>query len=574
MNHISYYREGYPRPQLFRPDYALLNGQWDFAFDREGNMDEAFKGGFDDQMKIEVPFAYKSAMSGIGLNEQVDTVWYSRTLTVTEAQLQNDILLHLEGCDYDTYVFVNGTLVGTARGAYHRLTFDLTPYLRTGDNALVVKAYDDDRIDKPRGKQRWTGNEHPCWYNGTNGIYKTAWVEYVPHTRISDLRMDTDYATGIATVKADVDNPIGGEKIAIAITLNGEPVAEAVTVPGAAVMIDLTEKCPLALWNVMDPHLYEITFTLRSGNTVIDTVQSYFGVRNIDLRGRVITLNGKRLFQKLVLDQGYWPESGLTPPSEAAMVKDINDMIALGFNGARKHQKVEDERFLYYADIIGYIVWGEFGSAHSHSKEGCDAFAEEWPLAVKQQYNHPCILTWVPFNESWGVEPIKEDKEVQAYTEMIYHKTKVIDPQRPVILNDGWHHTISDILSIHHYQADAELFRNDFGTEVGCVIDEREVIPFERFTTFSNGYCDRGQPIIFSEFGGIWTTKDGMDDETAFCKRLGALVEMMEELPFLSGYCYTQISDVQDELNGLLYYDRTPKFSAEAVRACFEHSNK
>ncbi len=581
MKHIGYYSEGYPRPQLYRSGYAILNGEWDFAFDPEGNMDDICKGGFRDQMKIQVPYPYQTELSGIGRKDRVDTVWYSRSICLTEEQLAGDVLLHLEGCDYETTVYVNGSFVGSDTGAYHRLSFDLTEHLQTGENKLVIRAADDYSVEKPRGKQRWKDENFECWYVDTTGIYKTAWLEYVPHTRIGGLRIDTDRCAGTATFTLQTNNVSGGERARIEITLDGEPVADRVVSPDAPQTVVLTEKQPLKLWDAGAPNLYEAKITLEKDGEVIDRVETYFGVREIAIDGQKVLLNGKPLYQKLVLDQGYWEGGDLTAPNEAALLKDITDMMAMGFNGARKHQKMEDERFLYYADILGYIVWAEMPSMYCNSEKSRPVFQREWMLSVKQQHNHPCVLVWVPFNESWGIEEIRTDKTVQAFVNDTYNMTKAWDGSRPVITNDGWEHTVSDILTIHHYEQDGEKLHSYFDTIEKCVMD---VWQSHHKGAFAEGYGYRGQPVMISEFGGTAYVKDthganwgygqGVQNDEEFLRRFAGLIDAIDSIPFMAGYCYTQVTDVQQEVNGLLYYNHEPKFPHATIKAILDKSGR
>ncbi len=580
MKHISYYSEGYPRPQFYRAGYELLNGEWDFAFDREGNLDGVLCGGFSDQMKILVPFNYQTKLSGIGTEERVDTVWYSRALNITEKQLENDVILHLEGCDYETYIYINGREVGRDTGGYHRLSFDLTPYLHIGENTLVIKVCDDYSIEKPRGKQRWKDENFGCWYTDTTGIYKTAWLEYAPHTRIESIRIDTDRHAGTADIAIIGANLKGDEKVRIEVSLNGQTVVDTVAEGGAA-HLELAGELPIALWGVEQPNLYEMKITLVRDDENIDTVQSYFGVRDITIDGQTIYLNGEPLYQKLVLDQGYWEGSDLTPPSEAALLKDITDMMAMGFNGARKHQKVEDERFLYYADILGYIVWAEMPSMYLNTEASRETFSREWMLAVKQQYNHPCVLVWVPFNETWGIEPARTDKVIQKFVDDTYHATKAYDPHRPVVTNDGWEHTISDILTIHHYEQDGKLLHSYFDTVEKCILP---VWASHERGAFAEGYEYRGQPIMISEFGGTAFVKDthgnnwgygqGVNDDEEFLTRFAGLIDAIDSIPFVSGYCYTQVTDVQHEVNGLLYFNHEPKFEHAKIKKILDKSGR
>ncbi len=583
MKHISYYQKEYPRPQLWRENYRLLNGKWDFSFGDDVT-DDQMRGGFADKMQINVPYTYQTEMSGIGTEERHDTVWYSRAIVVEEAQLQGRVLLHLEGSDYETSVFVNGTLVGSDLGGYHRLTFDLTDALHAGENNLTVKVCDDYSVEKPRGKQRSKDTNYGCWYTDTTGIYKTVWLEFVPLTYLENVVITPDAAAGTATFDCRIAGEAKGLTAQVQVRYDGRIVGtqSGEVVDGKAVVtVDLTQQEQLHLWEVFTPALYEVAISLVCGGEVKDTCESYFGVRTIETKNGKIYLNNKELYQKLVLDQGYWRESLLTPPSEQALIDDIVNMADMGFNGVRKHQKVEDERYLYYADITGFIVWAEMPSMYSNTEKSRKVFEREWILAVEQQRNHPCVLVWVPFNESWGIEEILTDRVVQDFVNRIYYKTKEIDSTRPVITNDGWEHTVSDILTIHHYEQDGEKLHSYFETVEKCSADRWES---HHKGAFANGYRYNGQPILISEFGGTAfqseTTNDnwgygvGVQDTNEFYTRFEGLINAIDSLPFCCGYCYTQVTDVQQEVNGLLNFDHKSKFDKETIKKILNRNGR
>jgi len=583
MKHISYYQQEYPRPQLFRSSYQLLNGKWEFAFG-DGATDEQMICGFDDKLQINVPFSYQSALSGIGTEERHDVVWYSRIINIEKAQLEGRVLLHLEGCDYETSVFVNGFFVGSDKGGYHRLSFDCTNALREGENTVVIKACDDYSVEKPRGKQRAKDTNYGCWYTDTTGIYKTAWMEFVPNTYLKKVIIKPNADEGSAILEYQIEGDAIGAQMLARITYEGREIAIArseIVDNGSVISVDLTKTEPIHLWNVFEPALYEVEISIIKNGVLVDKAMSYFGVRSIDIENGRIYLNGKELYQKLALDQGYWREGLLTPPNEKALVDDITDMADMGFNGVRKHQKVEDERYLYYADIVGFIVWAEMPSMYSNTENSRRVFEREWLLALDQQRNHPCVLTWVPFNESWGIEEILHDKVVQDFVNDIYHKTKAIDPTRPVITNDGWEHTISDILTIHHYEQDGQKLHSYYDTVEKCCADKWES---HHKGAFASGYGYCGQPIIISEFGGTafvsdttgenWGYGVGVNNLEEFYARFASLVEAIDSLPYSCGYCYTQVTDVQQEVNGLLDFDHISKFDKETIKKILNKSGR
>ena len=577
MDHIRFYQKEYPRPQLFRGSYQLLNGQWDFAFGKAEEADDLRSGGFSD-LKITVPFAYQTPASGIDRQDRQDVVWYSRQVELTPQQLQGRVLLHFEGSDYETTLWVNGQLVGSDTGAYHRISFDCTDYLHPGSNTLAVKVTDDYSIEKPRGKQRWKDESFECWYVDTTGIWKPVWLEFVPQTYVSALRLEPSRPEEALEAFWQVTGPCEGLQAEITVTFRGKTVAtaQADAVQGR-LKLKLTDILPLQLWEVGDGKLYELELKLCRDGELVDLVQSYFGVRDITIRDTQIFLNGKPLYQKLILDQGYWKDTHLTAPSEEALIKDITDMMAMGFNGARKHQKVDDDRALYYADILGYIIWAEMPSMYDNTPKSRAVFEREWLMAVDQMRNHPCVLVWVPLNESWGIREIAFDPVQQNFANEMYHKTKAVDPTRPVITNDGWEHTISDIITIHEYLQDGDVVHEKYDTVEKCCT---AIYSDYKKTTFAQGYGYRGQPILFSEFGGTafdrdavgdsWGYGQAVTDDADFLKRFEGLIGALDRLPFSCGYCYTQLTDVQQEVNGLEDVNHEPKFDIAAVRQILE----
>lgn len=365
------------------------------------------------------------------------------------------------------------------------------------------------------------------------------------------------------------------------ISYNGKLVNKTITALTSShvcAKLDVSEKItktyenPVFVWKPDDPHLYDIEFKLLDNQIIVDEVGSYFAMREIRIDGSKILLNNGALYQKLILDQGYWEDSHLTPPSEEALIEDIDKIKAMGYNGLRKHQKTEDERFLYWCDVKGMLVWGEAPSAYQFSDYAVTAFISEWIEIVKQNYNHPCIITWTPVNESWGMTEIQKRNDQQHFTEAIYYLTKSIDKMRPVIVNDGWQHTISDILTLHDYVAEGTVFAKRYNDKERIVNNE---IAFNgKMLAFADGYEYKGQPIIISEFGGIafnndasgWGYGGKVEGEDAFIKRFDDIVTAVKELPYACGYCYTQVTDVQQEINGLMDINRNYKIKPEVIK--------
>ena len=575
MKHTASYIPEYPRPQFVRKAWVDLNGAWDFAFDKDGTgLEKGYSGGFDTKQKINVPFAYQVKASGIGDTELCEHIWYSRKLAL-DPKKDVRILLHLEGCDYVTHVWLNGKDCGSATGGYHRLTFDLTGAAVKGENTLVIGVEDSYSKEQPRGKQRWQSTDHGCWYIDTSGIYKSVWLEEVNACHIESARITPEPSSRSATVEFVADVPSGTPAvIEVKAAYGGKTVASgsAALVNGRGTVKLVIAENDMHLWGVGAPELYDLDFALKANGFVTDRVASYFGMREIKTEGGRVLLNGKPLYQKLVLDQGYWQDSGLTPPSEAALEHDIELMTEMGFNGCRKHEKIEDERFMYYADIYGYVMWCEMPSEYCLTEKSKRALAEEWRLVTEQMYNHPCIICWVCFNESWGIEDIKTNEATQKFVNDVYYAVKAFDGTRLVVTNDGWEHTVSDLLTVHHYTQSGQTLHDCFDTLEKCC---KEVYAEHDRGAFADGYKYNGQPVMITEFGGTAFVKDavgakwgygnGVGNTEEYVARFASLIEAIDTIPFVCGYCYTQLSDVYHEVNGLCEFDRTPKADTKTI---------
>lgn len=571
MKHVACYLKDYPRPQFVRKDWLDLNGEWAFGFGEETGEKDALQGKL--KGKIVVPYSYETELSGIADTTMHETVWYSRELLRTKGKRT---ILNFEGVDYDATVYVNGKLVGTHRGAYTRFSFDITGFLTKETNILTVRCDDKNLPAQVRGKQRWERENFGCWYVQTTGIWKSVWLEYVEDIHLTSLKITPcidDYS-----VRFDyaVNAPADDVEVRFEISYEGKLIQ---TVSGLARDFDGSVSASLssdqlthqvALWGVDHPCLYDLKVIVLKAGKKVDEVGSYFALRDYRVEGNKILLNGKPFYARLLLDQGYWRESGITPPDEEALIRDISLTKAMGFNGVRKHQKTEDERFFYYADILGFTVWCELPSNHWHSDEAAAQITREWMDIVRQNYNHPSLVTWVVFNESWGVRNIRTNAAQINLATALYYLTKAFDPMRPVISNDGWEHAMSDILTLHHYEQDAQKLRGLYNTlekmTEGC---SENTYPLP----FAKGYPYHGQPIIISEFGGTayvrdtengWGYGSGVKSDEEFLNRFASLVGAIDSLG-ISGFCYTQITDVQQEVNGLLREDRTPKVPLEEI---------
>lgn len=582
------YIKDYPRPQFTRTDWENLNGTWDFGFDDENAGEkkkwyQEFKG----DKKINVPFTYETKLSGIQDETRHDFIWYHRTISVDGEKLENNrYILHFEGSDFITKVWVNDAYAGSHRGGYARCSFDVTNLVHDGENELTVKVEDSYDPQQPRGKQRWIKENFGCWYIQTTGIWKTVWSEYVPKIGLASVKMTPDLQNAALKLEYEVDaaEEVLGEDLIVtaSVSFKGVPVAKQSVMAnqkhvGTTMNVSYYGSIGLewgvCTWTPSQPDLYDIDFTVIYKGEAVDEIGSYFAMREIRIDGPNILLNGHPLYQRLILDQGYWRDSHLTAPSEEALIEDIDKIHALGYNGLRKHQKIEDERFLYWCDVKGMLVWSEMAAAYQYSDYAVEEFAKEWMEIVRQNYNHPCIITWTPINESWGVSKVETRRVEQHFTEAVYHLTKSFDMMRPVIVNDGWEHTISDIITLHDYEEVGDTLYKRY-TEYKDQIMTTEVYHSSGKSAFANGYEYKGQPMIISEYGGIafnnddsgWGYGNKVNTKEDFIRRFDDITTAVKKIPYCCGFCYTQVSDVQQEINGLMDIDRNFKVEPEVIK--------
>ncbi len=571
-------RPEHPQPQFQRAEWQNLNGHWEFEFDDSNlGLDEKWASTTKKfSRNITVPFCFESPASGIGDPSFHPWVWYRRTFVVPDAWKDQRVLLHFGAVDYRAIVWVNGRLAGSHEGGHTPFYFDITPLLQGGANTLTVRAEDppEDR-SIPRGKQYWEPSSRGIFYKRTTGIWQTVWLEPVSNKAHLESVRITPSNDGAVRFEGRVAGREAGVQLRVIVRSGQNLVAETMsTVQGGRVLAVAGVTNP-RLWSPTSPNLYDVTFELGRGGEVLDRVQSYFGFRSVAAGAGRILLNDRPLYLKMVLDQGYWPESNLTPPSDEAIQYDIRMTKEMGFNGARKHQKLEDPRFLYWADKLGLLVSSEMANAYVFDEEYVDRFTREWIEAIARDYNHPSIIFWVPINESWGVPNLREARQ-QNHLKALYTLTRSLDATRLVIDNDGWEHTnMTDVFAVHNYARTGELL---FGIYQDLGKPEAPV-PFRGRAALAPGYAYNGAPFVLSEFGGIayiptgqqvpkdaWGYAGVEKTPEAALARLRGLYEAIARLPAFAGLCYTQLTDVEQEVNGLLTYDRKPKFDAKLVR--------
>lgn len=574
IQHVQCYIPGYPRPQFVRKDWQDLCGEWSFAFGEEVTKEQALRG--DLPGTIVVPFSCETKCSGVFDEAPHMRVWYARTI---DSKPGKRALLHFEGADYTTEVYVNGKYVGRHDGAYSRFTFDITEQLKKGKNLLVVCCIDENHPMQMRGKQRWMQESYGCWYIQTTGIYKAVWMEYVSEIYLKSCKITPCLDDDTVSFEYTLNAPAADAELKFSISFRGEFVCMAACSASEAtgtVRVGLKSSArtyQTERWSISYPNLYDVEITLLRQGKVCDRVGSYFGLRSYEATQGKLLLNGEPSFAKLVLAQGYWPESGLTPPSEEALRKDIELAKSMGFNGMRVHQKTESEQLYYYADVMGFLLWCEMPSNYWWSDESCERVTTEWLSVVRQYYNHPSLGAWVLFNENWGVPGIRVNKSQQSLASGMYYLTKSIDAMRPVISDDGWLHTVSDILTLHHYEQDGRRLYERYDSEKKLTEGT-----YAQALPYASDYQYCGQPIVFSEFGGIsytlqkrdiWGYGNPAEDSSEFLRRFEDLISAVVRMG-VAGYCYTQLYDVEQEVNGLLTADRQPKTALQKVKDIVE----
>jgi beta-galactosidase/beta-glucuronidase len=581
-------QRGYPRPMLRRASWVSLDGRWDFAIDPDAQLTSPDAVKWDAQ--IEVPFSPETAASGVNDTGLYRAVWYRRTFDAPRLGRDQRLLLHFGAVDYEATVWVNGAVAARHEGGYTPFHADVTDFLtKGGPQTIVVRAFDDPAdLAKPRGKQDWKREPHSIWYPRTTGIWQSVWLETVPATYVAALR----WSPNAERWEVSLDARLGGERradLTLRVRLrNGERLLaeDAYTVPRDCEEVSRRIGIPdpgvddarnELLWSPDSPTLLDADVQLVDGKgRVLDEVQSYAAMRQVALLGDRFVLNGKPYALRLVLDQGYWPDTGLTAPDDDAFRLDVELVKAMGFNGVRMHQKVEDPRFLYWADRLGLFVWGEMPSAYTFSRETVRRVTTQWTEAVLRDASHPCVICWVPINESWGVPDLPHDAAQRHFVQGLYHLTRSLDPTRPVIGNDGWEAAATDIIAIHDYDADPRRLAARYGGGDCATLDglgrmlRRERPGFKLLLL--DGFDYSGQPVMLTEFGGIaFSERVGTwgysraRSAAEFARQYDALVSTVRSLPLFAGFCYTQFADTYQEANGLLYMDRTPKVPLDQI---------
>lgn len=584
-------RPEHPRPDYMRDTYASLNGTWQFAFDDEniGLSQRWQTPGYSLGSEILVPFCYQSEASGIGGDEIHPVIWYRRPFFVSDEMQEKRILLRFGAVDYACRVYVNGEMVGTHIGGYTPFAIDITDALAPGENDLCLRVEDSQDRTQPRGKQYWQRGLMGCWYTPTSGIWQSVYLEAVDGLALDRIHVTPDLDAALAHVDITLEQiaPVTAQ-VELTLSFSGR-CEKKYLFPFEGrqdrFVLDMrTDDTINAIraWSPQEPNLYDLSVRLIVDGKSNDHVRTYFGMRKIEVKDGVVYLNGHRLYQRLVLDQGYWPQSLLTPPSDDAIREDVEWTLKLGYNGARKHQKVEDPRYYYWADKLGMLVWGEVPSPYMYDNDMVRNVAGTLQDFIERDYNHPSIVTWVPLNESWGVPQITNSNTQQAFARALYHLCKACDPTRLVSSNDGWEQVTTDICALHDYAGDGETIARHFADrdEVernGCDLRlcyalREKPTGKEAFMVTEYGGIAMTTVGVQGEMGGMetWGYNGKVEGEKEFLRRFADTTNAVRAIPYCQGYCYTQLTDVQQEINGLLTPDRKPKVDPKA----FEKLNR
>lgn len=573
----------YPDPSFERSEWIDLNGKWEFAFDDD---DRGRKEGWQEKqlpLSINVPFVYQSEKSGIGDKTYHPVIWYAREIELEEIPAEREALLNFTAADHDATVYVNGNAVLFHRGGYTPFSVPVSDYLTFGKNRIAVRCEDRHDTAQCRGKQIWTESNFGCWYTASSGIWGDVWLSFTGKNRIEECMITPDLDNRMAHFEVCYTPAFSGKgTITVELLYNDEHVSTSVFETESYrqflhVHVKQSHSVDdIHTWAPEHPNLYTALLTLRNreGN-VLDEVKTYFGMRKISIHNGKILLNNRPLYQRLILDQGYWEDSLLTPPDDDAFRRDLELIKAMGFNGLRKHQKIESPKFYHLADKLGLIVWAELPSPYSFSSDEIIEVESEMSHIVRHLYNHPSIVTWVPFNESWGIRDVLHDRRQQEFVKGIFHIIKALDPIRLVSGNDGWEMPIHEFAAVHDYDIhDSESYWSKWGN-----LDElmKHAASHRQLLADCNTY--NGEPVILTEYGGValasqahdgaWGYRGPAKDENELIERLQKLMDVIYSDARLAGFCYTQLTDVQQEVNGLLRPDRTPKCGTEIFKKIF-----
>lgn len=572
-------RPEYPRPQFERAEWVNLNGTWSYSFDfgRTGAQKGWSKAtSFDG--KITVPFCPESSLSGVKHTDFINSIWYQRTLNIPAAWDGKQVMLNFGAVDYEAHVFIDGQLVRLHNGTGSSFSCDITKYVQPGhSHNLVVQVNDNLRDGKqPGGKQCFDLNSGGCMYTRVTGIWQTVWMEAVDKEGLKSVFATPDIDQKQLVIRPQFYAENAANKLVVTLYDGNKAVAKTSVTCGDNSVVVLPVK-NMKLWSPESPFLYGLKYQVVKNGKVIDEVNSYAGMRKVHLAGGYFYLNNKPYYQRLVLDQGYYPDGIWTAPTDEALKKDIEMSKAVGFNGARLHQKSFEERYYYWADKLGYLTWGESASwgLNVNNEEACRNFISEWAELVERDRNHPSLVTWTPLNETWSAN---NSGVYTRFVQNLYDMTKALDGTRPVNDASGDSHIKTDIWSVHNYERQPDKIIKDFTFEHG-----KEPYRNMRGDNWRWLAKYEGQPYMLDEWGGLayilpekrhgdnaWGYGGAIDNVEDFYTILRKEVEAIKACKHITGFCYTQITDVEQEQNGIYNYDRTSKFDTKRIKEIFE----
>lgn len=585
-------RDAYPRPQLQRSHWQSLDGLWQFVLDHAAEWTTPDQVDWD-ETTIQVPFAPETPASGINDTGFFNACWYRRRIDTPDSD-GGRLILHFEAVDYVATVWVNGRRAVHHVGGYTPFAADITDLLvPDAQQEIVVRAEDDPHdLAKPRGKQDWQLNPHSIWYHRTTGIWQTVWLEVVPAVHIKSLRWCSSLERWEISLEASVAGPVReGWRLAVHLSVGDILLADD---SYAVVAGEVSRRIGLSdpgiddfrnelLWNPASPTLISARLTLfdehgRSG----DYVDSYTAIRSISVQGDRFVLNGRPYPLRMILDQGYWPESGQTAPDDDALRRDVELALAMGFNGVRKHQKIESQRYLFWADTLGLLVWEEMPSAYRFTKNSIERLTREWTEVIERDHNHPCVIAWVPFNESWGVPDLPDSPTQRHYVQALYHLTRTLDASRPVIGNDGWESVATDLIGIHDYDDQPKRLMRRYASDLEIPRLFRRERPGGKLLVIGDAAGVHEQPIMLTEFGGIAYAPNRpaawgysrVESQSGFAAKYAELMAAIHACTVFAGFCYTQFADTYQEANGLLFADRTPKIPLDQIALATRGGNQ
>ncbi|MGI8313649.1 glycoside hydrolase family 2 protein [Halobacillus mangrovi] len=569
----------YPRPQFRRNDWIDLNGTWKFQFDDEnvGEQEAWFKQGVQGE-GIQVPYVYQSEMSKVNDQEHHSIIWYEKTFEWQTTN--NEVYLHFEAVDYYTKVWVNGQLIGDHEGGHTPFSFLITQALNNGENTITVRVQDENSVEQPIGKQSWKSDNFLCWYTRTTGIWQPVWLEEVSSIHLQDVGMTPSVEDSTLHLQARVKGHQYPVYLEAEVFFEDEWITTAGTwVKGTQSSIDLTLDVQsdeadfrVFYWSPDHPNLYDIRFTVKDRSKTYDQVESYFGMRSIEVKGERILLNRESFYQRLLLDQGYYPGALMTATSKQ-MEEDLKKVKEMGFNGVRRHQTIADRQYMYWCDRLGLVMWAEMPSSFLFSTTSMSRMMEESREMIAKHYNHPSVIIYTLMNESWGVNEIYHRDDQQNFVNALYYQAKAFDPTRLIVGNDGWEHTLTDILTVHDYNSDPESMSRSYKNKEEFVNGSPSTTSCKQ--NYAKGYKYGGEPVIISEYGGIaygstkgndWGYGTRPESQEEVLLRLEQLTNVIKDTKYIQGFCYTQLTDVEQEVNGLLDHNHEYKFDPEKIK--------